>query len=454
MGMKKTSSLKTAFWKFLFLLVFGLTGAIILPFSFISIGTASGLITYANSSEHSIKSLAPMIAATPDLTDIQLPKGTQYLILDKNYETIDTTLEGADLERAVLYAKSGTTNPNLNKQYLFVTREKEYVIIQYYIGSQFTNDRLNELLPSPEVLLYIMIGVNCVFVCIALTAKFAKNLRSQLTPLLEATTQVSQQNLDFEVGHSKIKEFEEVLISFANMKDNLKESLEQQWKVEQLQKQQIAALAHDLKTPLTIIQGNIDLLTETMLDKEQTLYADYIMESSEQIQFYIKTLIDISQTVTGYQLHIEEVNAQDFMEQIKTQIHSLCLTKGVFLQMDITSPLNNVKIDKMLLERAIMNVINNGLDYSPKGGTLYVTVFPTNNFLQISVTDEGGGFSPEALSHAQEQFFMGDQSRSCKMHFGMGLYIASTIMKQHGGTLHLTNSEETHGAQVIIKLPY
>ena len=63
------------------------------------------------------------------------------------------------------------------------------------------------------------------------------------------------------MGHSKIKEFEDVLCSFSDMKNNLKSSLEKQWSAEQLQKEQIAALAHDLKTPLTVIQGNIDLFS-------------------------------------------------------------------------------------------------------------------------------------------------------------------------------------------------
>ena len=88
------------------------------------------------------------------------------------------------------------------------------------------------------------------------------------------------------------------------MKDNLKISLEKQWNAEQLQREQIAALAHDLKTPLTVIQGNIDLINETELDDEQCLYAGYITESSEQIGIYIKALIDISRTIAGYQLHL------------------------------------------------------------------------------------------------------------------------------------------------------
>lgn len=454
MGIEKTTSLKLSFWKFLCMLLIGLIASVVIPFSLIFAGTSTGFITYADYSERSAKNLVPVIAATPDLTDVQLPMGCKYLVLDKNYQVVKTSLEKNDLDAAMDYAISGKINENLNKQYLLVTRENEYVILQYYIGSQFTNEWFYEHFPSPETILYILIAVNCIAVCIILTTKFAKNMRVQLTPLFDATEQVAQQNLDFVVGHSKIKEFEDVLCSFADMKNNLKISLEKQWSAEQLQREQIAALAHDLKTPLTVIQGNIDLMSETNLDDEQRLYAGYITESSEQIGFYIKTLIDISRTISGYQLCMEEIDIADYMKRIEAQANSLCLTHNICLCMEIGTNLETFKADKLLLERAIMNVINNALDYSPPKGTVYVIVQSTDDFLQISVTDEGNGFTSEALYHAQEQFYMGEKSRTSNMHFGMGLYITSNIIKQHNGQLVLKNSDKTGGAQVIIKIPY
>ena len=454
MGIKKTISLKASFWKFLCMLLIGLIGSVAIPFSLIYIGVSTNFITYADYSERSTQNLVPIIAATPKLTDVQLPMGCKYLVLDKNYQMLETSLEGDDLDRAMDYAISGKTNVNLNKQYLLVTRENEYVVLQYYIGSQFTNEWFNEHFPSPEILLYILIGANCIAVCVILTTKFSKNLGVQLAPLFEATEQVAQQNLDFEVGHSKIKEFEDALCSFVNMKDNLKMSLEKQWHAEQLQREQIAALAHDLKTPLTIIQGNIDLINETELDDAQRLYADYITESSSQISIYIKTLIDISRTVAGYQLHLEEIDISDYIGQIEIQANSLCLTKGICLHIKMGAELGVLKADKLLLERAIMNVISNALDYSPPQGTIYVIIQKADHFLYISITDEGSGFTSETLHHAQEQFFMGDKSRTSNMHFGMGLYITSNIIKQHNGQLILSNSKKTGGAQVIIKIPY
>lgn len=454
MGMKKPSSLKTAFWRFLFMLLVGLFGAVAIPFLLVTVSTTLGLTTYGDYSEIRANELAPILAATPDLSDVQIPMGIEYALLDKNYQLIETTLDENELEQAMRYATTGASDQNLQKRYLLVTRENEYVVLQYYIGAQYTNEWMNEHLPSPDILLIVLIAAGGILVCLLLTTRFAKKLRLQLVPLFEATSEVAKQNLDFEVGHSNIKEFEDVLISFSHMKESLKASLEQQWKAEQMQKEQIAALAHDLKTPLTVIQGNADLICETELDKEQRLYAEYISSSSEQMQLYIRTLIDISRAATGYQLHMEDIDLPAYVEQLREQIDALCQTKKIGLQVQIEHLPAVLSADKLLLERAIMNVVNNALDYSPQDSSIFISMTGDKESLQISVTDAGLGFSQEDLLHAEEQFYMADRSRSSNLHFGMGLFITKSIVQQHGGQLILSNSEKTGGAQVTILIPY
>ena len=454
MGMKKPSSLKTAFWRFLFMLLGGLFGAVAVPFLLVTVSTTLGLTTYGDYSEIRANELAPILAATPDLSDVQIPMGIEYALLDKNYQLIETTLDETELEQAMRYATTGASDQNLQKRYLLVTRENEYVVLQYYIGAQYTNEWMNEHLPSPDILLIVLIAAGGLFVCLLLTTRFAKKLRLQLVPLFEATSEVAKQNLDFEVGHSNIKEFEDVLISFSHMKESLKASLEQQWKAEQMQKEQIAALAHDLKTPLTVIQGNADLICETELDKEQRLYAEYISSSSEQMQLYIKTLIDISRATIGYQLHRENIDLPAYVEQLREQINVLCQTKKIELQMEIENLPAALSADKLLLERAIMNVVNNALDYSPQDSSISISMIGNKGSLEISVTDAGPGFSQEDLMHAEEQFYMADHSRSSDLHFGMGLFITKSIIRQHGGQLILSNSKKTGGARVTISISY
>lgn len=452
----KIATLRTAFIKYLVMLIGGLALSVITPFLIFTIFASFGIVNYANQSEEFVKTIAPVLASTPDLADVteNMPPGCDYLLLDKSYTILETSLKNDDVKSALRYATDGVNTANNGKQFLLITRDKELIVLQYYIGSRFINPWLNKYFPSPEMILYSLIVLNCVFVCILLTIRFSRRLQKQLGPIMNATEEISSQNLDFEIGHSNIKEFEDVLLSFSKMRDNLKNSLEQQWAAEQMQKEQIAALAHDLKTPLTVIQGNADLIIETDLDEEQRLYAEYISNSSEQMQLYIRTLIDISRAATGYQLRMENVDLPAYVEQLRGQIDALCQTKKIGLQMEIEHLPALLSADKLLLERAIMNVVNNALDYSPQDSYISISITGNKGGLQISVTDAGPGFSQEDLLHAEEQFYMADHSRSSNLHFGMGLFITKSIVQHHGGQLDLSNSEKTGGAQVTISIPY
>lgn len=453
MGVKKKPTLKILFRQFAIFLIVVLAAAIIVPFALESLAVNAGLATRANQSELQVKEIIPTLTIAPDITKVVIPQGCGYLILDKNFNELYSNMDDDEKEIALLYAKGEYIEYATGRQFALVVRENEFCVLRYYIDSQFTVSWLPDFFPSPDTLTFILMGVNSLLVIIVLTARFAKNLRTQLTPLFEATTEVAKQNLDFEVGHSKIKEFEDVLASFSDMKDNLKISLERQWKTEQTQKDQIVALAHDLKTPLTVIQGNADLIIETELNEEQRLYAEYISSSSEQMQLYIRTLIDISRAAVGYQLHMVDIDLPAFAEQLRGQIDALCQTKKIGVQMETRHLPDTLSADPLLLERAIMNVVSNALDYSPRDGCVYITIMGVQQNLQISVADAGSGFSQEDLLHAQEQFYMADRSRSSKLHFGMGLFITKSIVQQHNGQLILGNSEKTGGAQVTIKIP-
>ena len=98
MGMKKPSSLKIAFWRFLFMQLVGLFGAVAIPFLLVTVSTTLGLTTYGDYSEIRANELAPILAATPDLSDVQIPMGIEYALLDKNYQFIKNTLVENKLE--------------------------------------------------------------------------------------------------------------------------------------------------------------------------------------------------------------------------------------------------------------------------------------------------------------------------------------------------------------------
>ena len=205
MGVKKKPTLKILFRQFAISLIVMLIAAIIVPFVLECLAVNAGLATRANQSELQVKEIIPTLTIAPDITKVVVPQGCSYLILDKNYNELYSNMDDDEKEIALLYAKGEYIEYATGRQFVLVVRENEFCVLRYYIGSQFTVSWLPEFFPSPDTLAFILMGANSLLVTIILTASFAKNLRTQLTPLFEATAEVAKQNLDFEVGHSNIK---------------------------------------------------------------------------------------------------------------------------------------------------------------------------------------------------------------------------------------------------------
>lgn len=450
---RKSLTLKAVFFKYLLTLGLAFIVAAGLYSIIVALGTQSGVVFTANYSEDLARRAKPALASAPEITENMIPYGCKFAVFDKEFQVINTNLEAQDLLSATEYAKGTYPKSGSQKNYYFIERQDGFCVLQYYVQMRYQAEFLNQHFPAPETLMIITFAVLYFSIVFIVTTVYAKNLKKHLGSLLQATEKIKEQDLDFEVKYSGIKEFNDVLLSISDMKTELKRSLERQWNLEQAKKEQISALTHDLKTPLTVIKGNAELLSDSTLNKEQQEYTDYISKNTLQIEQYIKTLMEISNSEEALLLQLERTNSEKFIGTICSQLDALANIKG--LKVDVTKinvPIE-MEIDHALLYRAIMNVISNAVDYSPKNGTINFEVKSLDNKINFITTDSGQGFSSEDIKSATKQLYMGDYSRASKIHYGIGLYIAESIVTLHGGTLHIANSPVTGGAQVTIEIP-
>ena len=133
-------------------------------------------------------------------------------------------------------------------------------VLTYDYMPQFASKGLRDALPNPQNLLLGGFAVLAVLVLVGSAVRAARVLSRKMAPLADAARRIEERDLDFEVGASGVREIDDVLGAMDEMRASLKRSLEAQWRSEQAQREQIAALAHDLKTPLTVVRGNVDLL--------------------------------------------------------------------------------------------------------------------------------------------------------------------------------------------------
>lgn len=337
--------------------------------------------------------------------------------------------------------------------YSVIEREEEILILRYRMTAQFGNATLRSMFPSADWLLIVTILLEILLSLIVISFIFGKYLGKKIDKLLTVVHKIEQQDLEFEIQKSRLFEVDQALDALDHMRHALRHSLERQWYDDKMRQDQLSALAHDLKTPLTIIRGNTELLFDTSLSAEQRECAEYIENSSLQMQEYVQALIAAAKSWDSYKPCMKRVSMDSLLLELKNQIDGLCAVNSISLHWDCGHHPSYITADHNLLIRMLINVLSNAVEHTPQGGEVIFEIEEHSNELFFLITDTGKGFSDEALKHATEQFFMEDDSRTSKSHYGIGLYVAASIAKKHNGKIILENSAVAGGAKVTIQIP-
>ena len=408
----------------------------------------SGAIYPANYAERKINEAYDRIQKVDEVTEDIIPPLCRYVIFSADGEVLRGNMAEDSVEIAWNVANHGTASGDYF--YKVIPRSEEYVVLQYSLTPQYQSAFLREHLISPQNLMTIIVVLSGIAMILLPSVSFGKKMKRKMKPVMNAVERIKNQDLEYEVSYSGVKEIDDCLSSIDEMRNALKDSLERQWKTEQEKNRQMSALAHDIKTPLTVIRGNAELLSEMEMTEEQKKYMDYIASSALQIQTYVQTLIEVTKSVDGYQYRFEKIRTEDILGDIKKQTLGLSEVFNLKINWEeqYISETVNIVYDQVV--RAVMNIIKNAAEHTPKDGTINIDINEKRGMLIFTVEDTGRGFTKEALMHGTEQFFMDDTSRSGGVHYGIGLFSAKTIAGKHGGKISLTNSKKTGGAKVEI----
>lgn len=337
--------------------------------------------------------------------------------------------------------------------YKYYQRAKEICIVKYRVRAVYKSEKLNDILLAPDTILLIWAAVVFFSLNIILVRHYSRYLKNQLTTLSEVAQNIKDQNLEFDRGESGVCEIDEVLDSMDQMKTALKNALEQQWLLEEHRKEQAAAIAHDIKTPLTVIRGNSELLFESESLKEVQEYNGYIRQSVSEIEEYLKELHKMLRFEAGEDKDFVWLDASLLIRRIEGTARGLTAQKNIDFQ--VTEEMGKCRLLGVEedLYRAVMNVVSNAVDYSPGGSCIRLEMKPEDTMCRITVTDSGRGFTREELRHGLERFYQGDKSRGNLGHYGMGLSIAQSLVRKMNGSIELSNSKKTGGGQVTLTIP-
>ncbi|NDJ76513.1 MAG: HAMP domain-containing protein [Chloroflexi bacterium] len=234
----------------------------------------------------------------------------------------------------------------------------------------------------------------------------------------------------------------------AQLTSTFNDTLERLERLFKAQRRFVADVSHEMRTPLTTIQGNIDLMHRFGFDEEAV---DAIESESKRMSRLVGDLLLLARADAGrLSLEKEAVELDTLVLEVYNQAHML--SKGVEVQLGSIDRAH-VMGDADRLKQLLLNLVSNGLKYTPEGGTVILNMQRDHHWVYVQISDTGIGIPEDDLPHIFDRFYRVDKARSrAQGGTGLGLSIARWVADAHGGQLTV-NSQVGVGSTFTVILP-
>ena len=282
---------------------------------------------------------------------------------------------------------------------------------------------------------------------LALGLRAFRTVAMPLADIMTAADSVTAGDLSVRVPERGSGEFVRLARSFNTMMTELQRS-------DQQRRNLTADVAHELRTPLHIIQGNLEGILDGVYEPSNEHIAA-TLEETRQLSRLVDDLRTLSLAESGQlPLKREPVNVADLLADVVTSFSVQAENAGIQLTQQSTTVSESLTIeaDGGRLDQVLSNLVSNALRHTPSGGSISLSATQTDEQIIIRVSDTGEGIAAEEQPFVFDRFWRGDRARTRSGGTGLGLSIASQLIKAHGGRIRV-NSEVGKGTTFVIELP-
>jgi two-component system sensor histidine kinase BaeS len=289
-------------------------------------------------------------------------------------------------------------------------------------------------------------AIGALVVSLLLGIFLARTLTRPIREITTATRAVADGDLEQEVPVRSHDELGELATSFNLMSTKLAHSVN-------LRRQMTADIAHELRTPISVILGHTEAMHDGVLPPSEETF-DIIRDEALRLERMVEDLRTLSRADSGeLTLTYRLVAAQDLVDQAIKAYRPHARKKDISLHMQTSPDLPEVNIDPDRMAQVLSNLLSNALRYTPEGGDITISTKQTAGEVEIRVHDSGPGIEPEELPNIFDRFYRADKSRQRESGgSGLGLAIAKSIVEGHGGRIW-AESEPDEGTTIVIALP-
>lgn len=299
-----------------------------------------------------------------------------------------------------------------------------------------------------------MIGLPVLFITIgigvAATIYYQKKLKIPIAQLQNGVEKIQEDNLDFHVEYNEDDELGELCCSMEKMRSELWQKQKALWESLEQRKLLNASVAHDIRTPITVLKGYLDYL-EKMIPQDK-LTEDMLLDTVSSMQGavnrleqYVDCVRDVEK-IENIEIEKRPENVKRLLDEMRSNVQQLETNKEILISSNIMT-MDEVRLDKSVLFRIFENLLQNALRYAKK--QVRINISQKKDFLILTVEDDGNGFSGKDLEKAATVFYSSDKEGQ---HFGIGLSICRILCEKHGELLSISNNKNKRGACVTAKL--
>jgi len=293
----------------------------------------------------------------------------------------------------------------------------------------------------------LLAALGAVGLSLLLGGVLSRSLTRPLQELTNATEKMGEGELGQQVPVRTKDELGKLAISFNQMSYQLAQA-------QSLRRQMTADIAHDLRTPLSLILGHAEALRDGVLPPDQQTF-DIMYDEARRLNRLVEDLRLLSLAEAGeLALSMQLVSADSLMRRAHTAHLNQAKDKQITLDLTLPLDLPEVEVDPDRIAQVLDNLVSNAIRYTPENGRVHLSVQSNAQTIQLIVQDSGPGLTEEELAHVFDRFYRGDKARARQVDggTGLGLAIAKSLVLAHNGRIW-AESKPSAGATFIVELP-